>query len=251
LKIPNLGQANHLGLSGINSGLQQVISNSQLTYWIGTSPYQYDVWAPYNVQVDGPHQIPVLRGISALPREFELLSYSRKPRTAPQGNSVINFWEADHLFAGVFSRPVNAATSLAKFSFVVSPDPTLYASSAEHMRINTIWRSRAVASYFEYRGLTVIPQIRWTTDSDLDAAMAGIRNRSVIAVSNHGCYRSDISRREFLRSLERIVEQLAPSQLLLHGTHDLQLRKTKMQDTEVIHRKSNTGLYFEGSKSRG
>jgi hypothetical protein len=251
MKPSNLEKMNQPDPFGRNSGSQPVISNSQITYWVGSSPYQYDVWAPYDVQVDGPHQIPILRGVSALPEQFELVSYSRKPRNAPQGNSVVNFWEADHLFAGVFSRPVNAATSLAKFSFVVSPDPTLYASNAEHMRINTIWRSRAVASYFEYRGLSVIPQIRWTTDSDLDAAMAGIQSRSVVAVSNHGCYRSEMSQRSFQRGLDRIVEQLSPSQLLLHGTQDSRLRGMNTRDTQVIHRSSNTGLFFEGGTVRG
>jgi hypothetical protein len=234
-----------------NAGAQSSVFNRQLTQWIGESPYLYDVWAPFDVTVDGPHQIPILRGISSMPTEFALLSYSLKPRSAPQGTTVINFWESDNLFSGIFRNPVTATNSLSKFTFVTSPDPTLYASNAEHMRINAIWRSRAVASYFEYRGLDVIPQIRWTTDSDLDASLAGIRKGSVIAVSNHGCYRSEMSKKEFRRGLSRILEQLSPSQLLLHGTDDCRTRSVKWGDTEKIYRQSSIGQYFSGVKVSG
>ena len=234
-----------------NSGTQSIVTNQQLTRWVGSSAYLYDAWAPFNVQVDGPHQIPVLRGIDSLPPDFKILSYSRKPRTAPQGVSIINFWEPDQGFAGIFTNPVRTASSLAKFSFVISPDPTLYSSNAEHMRLNTIWRSRAIASYFEYRGLNVIPQVRWTSDSDLDAALAGLRHGSVVAVSNLGCYRSNASKKEFCRGLSRLLEQVAPSQLLLHGTDDFKTRSIRWGDTEKIHRPSRTSQYFSGGTTRG
>jgi len=234
-----------------NSITQPIVTNQQLTRWIGSSPYLFDIWAPFHVRVDGPHQIPLLRGIDSLPSDFMLLSYSRKPRTARQGVSIIHFWESDRGFAGIFNNPVKAASSLAKFSFVTSPDPTLYSSHAAHMRLNTIWRSRAIASYFEFRGLNVIPQIRWTSDSDLDAALAGIRNGSVVAVSNHGCYRSTMSKKEFCRGLSRLIEQVAPTQLLLHGTDDCKTRSIRWGDTEKIHRPSRTSQYFLRDATHG
>jgi len=234
-----------------NSSTQSTVTNKQLTRWVGSSAYQYDGWAPFDVQVEGPHQIPVLRGIDSLPPDFTLISYSRKTRTSPQGVTIVNFWEPDQSFAGIFTNPVKSASSLAKFSFVTSPDPTLYASNAEHMRLNTIWRSRAIASYFEYRGLNVIPQIRWTIDSDLDAALAGLRHGSVVAVSNHGCYRSSANKKEFCRGLSRLLEQVAPSQLLLHGTDDFKTRSIRWCDTEKIHRPSRTSEFFSGGVTRG
>ena len=125
-----------------NSSTQSTVTNKQLTRWVGSSAYQYDGWAPFDVQVEGPHQIPVLRGIDSLPPDFTLISYSRKPRTSPQGVTIVNFWEPDQSFAGIFTNPVKSASSLAKFSFVTSPDPTLYASTVSytHLTLPTILR---------------------------------------------------------------------------------------------------------------
>ena len=234
-----------------NPGNPSTFTNQQLNHWVGTSPYVFDHWAPFEVQVEGPHQIPVLRGVDNIPSEFSLLSFSRKPRTAPHGFSIVHFWESDKEFSGVFRNPVKTANSLSKFSCVTSPDPTLYTSHAEHMRLNAIWRSRAIAAYFEYRGLAVIPHIRWTSDSDLEAALAGIRRGSVVAVSNHGCYRSDLQKKEFRRGLSRLLEQLAPTQLLLHGTDDCHTRSVRWGGTQKVYRQSQTGRYFGGAQGRG
>jgi len=229
----------------------QVVTDANLRIWLGLTPTPIGTAPPFYLEVAGRHQMPVLQGISSIEPSTELVTFSARLKTAPAGNSVVHFYENDRNFGRIFSSPNSAVTSISRFRAVITPDPTLFVESAEHFRIFSIWRSRAIGAYLEFRGLSVIPNIRWTTDSDLEAALAGIGQGRVIAVSNLGCYRSKYEKESFRSGLKEIISHLNPSQTVLYGTTDSAIQQVVNTRSSLMHQKAATQLYFEGSAKNG
>ena len=58
---------------------------------------------------------------------------------------------------------------------------------------------QAVGAYLQKYGIPVIPTIRWSDEESLKYCLNGIPHNSIIAISTHGCIKTNEQKKEFRR----------------------------------------------------
>lgn len=179
--------------------------------------WSFDEWAPSQMRMASPFQMPALRAVESLPEHLRLVPFDKRQQSKDPTQEIVHFFIEDSRFRGVMAKPASAMNSLAEFAAVIGPDISPYASHTSYMRATSIWFGKAISSYWQEHGLCVIPNIRWLVDGDLEFALCGVPQRSVLAVSTLGVSRTKDQRACLRRGVEKLVREKMPSKLLIHG----------------------------------
>jgi hypothetical protein len=75
-----------------------------------------------------------------------------------------------------------------------------------------------VGAYFQYRGLNVLPNIRWTDAEDIAIATLGVPKRSSIAISTQSIGCGKMAHQFFNEGLRQVLCALEPDCVLIYGT---------------------------------
>lgn len=172
-------------------------------------------WLP-SVEVVGESQFPRIYPVE-LPEMSRIEAFTRLRADALSPKTAIHGWVDDYKLVPVRQTPGRYLTKFANYAAVVTPDFSLLRGMPRHERIKAVWDSRAVGAFFQSRGLTVIPNIRWATMSDLDFVLEGLPRNSAVAVSTQGLLRDSISRQIFVGGLSTVIQELRPENLIVYG----------------------------------
>lgn len=164
----------------------------------------------------GPEKIPVLAPATANAPAALIPFHHTKSGTA-SSNGFVHFFVQDHHVERIWRNPARYVSRLGRYSGILTPDFSLYRSMAPHQRVSNVCASRAVGVFYQERGIQVIPTVRWAVPSDFLFCFAGLPKESVVAISTHGCIRSQEDRHYFKGGLSRMLEVLAPLLVLVHG----------------------------------
>ena len=92
-------------------------------------------------------------------------------------------------------------------------------------QIANVYLSRLVGHYFEEKGLTVVPTIRWSDERsyttelfDEPFAFAGAPRKAIVAVGTYGCIRGTDNQRCFREGLVAMLDYLKPKTVLVYGS---------------------------------
>lgn len=77
--------------------------------------------------------------------------------------------------------------------------------------------NRAVGFYLQKQGIPVIPNIRWSDESSFDYCFFGVPKHSIVCISTHGCLRSKEDKRLMEVGVEKMLEVLEPTDVIVHG----------------------------------
>jgi len=175
-------------------------------------------WIP-NCKFEGVEAIPILsRQSRDLNKFVRLAPFEKRDREQPSEGTVIHFFVADEKFRPLAFNPAPYIHRLSRFGAVATPDFSMYRDMPRHRRIASVWANRAVGSYFQSRGLEVIPTVRWSMESDYDFCFAGIPKGETVIVSNHGCWKSLDDKHHFIHGFEQMLSVLRPRRVILHGS---------------------------------
>jgi Domain of unknown function (DUF4417) len=185
------------------------------------------VWIPYGRPAVSEWQIfqldaPVREDLPGVAVAFDRLGQADE-----LGRTLVHFYVKDPKLRRQASRPDRY---LAKFEHawgITSPDFSIAMDMPRHHRIDAVWWSRAVGAYFQSRGIRVIPQI--------DYCFLGVATGSVVAVSNHGCWRNHSLRQGFLSGLPVMIERLEPPVVFVYGTVNDPVFDQLRSKTEFYH----------------
>ena len=174
-------------------------------------------WMP-EVALVGPEAIPAIKPLDALPRVDRFVAYDKTNTASSASTSLIHFFVDDRKINAVLRQPGRYLERFSGFAGVTCPDVSIYGSMPRHARIASVFQSRAAGAYFQHHGVRVVPVARWFDESDFDYCFAGLPAESPIAVSPHGCSRTRDDRARFRRGLVRMVDEVSPSLLIVHGS---------------------------------
>ena len=128
-------------------------------------------------------------------------------------------------FAEVLRAPQNYIEDFGRFQAMISPDCSLYRDAPLSVQLTNVYRNRAVGSYYQRRGLYVIPQIRWGNEYTYTTkyfpekiAFLGAEKRSIVAIGTYGCFDGKENKYFFAAGLEAMMEELEPSVVLVYGS---------------------------------
>lgn len=165
--------------------------------------------------IKAPRKIIIPEGITPFSVRNRACSY----------NEAIGFHEMDINFAEVLRAPQNYIEDFGRFQAMISPDCSLYRDAPLSVQLTNVYRNRAVGSYYQRRGLYVIPQIRWGNEYTYTTkyfpekiAFLGAEKRSIVAIGTYGCFDGKENKYFFAAGLEAMMEELEPSVVLVYGS---------------------------------
>jgi hypothetical protein len=98
-------------------------------------------------------------------------------------NKTVGFFREDERFMRVCLWPWKYVDWLQQYSQVLTPDVSVYLDmNLEEAFLNT-YLNRYIGSYWQSRGLTVIPTVSWADEATFDFCFSGIETGSWVAVS--------------------------------------------------------------------
>ncbi|MEW6360363.1 MAG: DUF4417 domain-containing protein [Planctomycetota bacterium] len=129
---------------------------------------------------------------------------------------VCHFFLHDGRFESVWTRPALGLKAVQGYAAVLTPDFSLFRdrSLAEHVW-NT-YRNRWIGRWWQEHGLRVIPTVSWAEARTFHFCFEGIPKGQIVAVATFGLA-DRTTRRFFIHGLERMLERLEPTGLIVYG----------------------------------
>lgn len=181
----------------------------------------------------GQYEFPCLSATTCIPNK--LISFSKASATT-DFNQWIHFYEDDYLFECVWDYPKNYLNFFKKFNGVILPDFSLYRDMPFNMQISNIYRSRAIGNWLQRdNNIKIIPNIRYGDERTFHICCDGIAKGGTIAIGSHGNIKCNDDRKNFLEGLDRVVEIIQPSAIVVYGTaNDKYFGKFKDRGIKIV-----------------
>lgn len=129
----------------------------------------------------------------------------------------IHFFIHDRLFEEFIARVKDFIPLLQQFDGVLSPDCSMAIGQLDYLQKTNNYFRQAVGAYLQKYGIPVIPTIRWSDEESLKYCLNGIPHNSIIAISTHGCIKTNEQKKAFRKCLIIVLETLKPTDVLIHG----------------------------------
>lgn len=146
----------------------------------------------------------------------ELISFD-KLRTSKNKRGYIHFYIHDKVFASFISNVSAYLKFLSEYDGVITPDCTLAIGQLDYLQMTNTYFNRAVGVYLQQHGIPVIPTVRWSDEDSFRYCFNGLPKHSILAVSTHGCIKSNEQKRMFRVGLLKMIELLEPTDVIVHG----------------------------------
>lgn len=164
----------------------------------------------------GEYGFPEVPAIYELPRIDDWIEFDYAKRIIKDRDKLgIHFFEFDNKFCRVWDYPERYTELLIQYGCVLQTDFSMYRDMPKAMQIWNKYRNHWLAQYWSRNGITVIPQIGWSTPDNYDWQFDGYPKGSIIAVSNVGCMKDKEARRLFNQGYEEMLKRLEPQEILM------------------------------------
>lgn len=133
-------------------------------------------------------------------------------------------------FGDVVRHPENYIELLSPYPAVTSLDNSIYVDSPLAVQIANVYRSRAIGHFFQRKGLTVIPNVRWGDERSYTTAILpepfaflGLPKHGIYCVGTYGACQSREERYHLRNGLIAMIDYLSPEIILVYGAmpHDV------------------------------
>lgn len=172
---------------------------------------------------DGIFEIPIIEKPKKIIIPDAIVPFSERNKVT-DFNIAIGYNEMDINFAEVLINPESYIEDFRRFKVMISPDCSLYRNAPLSVQITNVYRNRAIGSYYQRKGVYVVPQIRWgnektytTTVLPEKVAFLGVEKHSIVSIGTYGCIQSKEDKMHFKAGLEAMLESLEPEVVLVYG----------------------------------
>lgn len=172
---------------------------------------------------DGYFGIPIIKRPKRIIVPRRIVPFSQISK-ADVFEDAIATYESDQIFSDLLINPDNHINDLTKHIFI-SLDCSLYRNAPYSAQVTNVYRSRAIGSYYQRKGLYVIPQIRWGNSLTYTTAIfpervafLGVEKHSIVAIGSYGCSQTKDDRYHLKAGLEAMLENLEPEVVLVYGS---------------------------------
>ena len=149
------------------------------------------------------------------PTYWQLFSQAVSNKTANRCAGVL-FFQDDYKFERVWSMPQKYCKILKQFPYVASPDFSLYVNMPLEMQRWNVYRNRLVASFWQTKGIPVIPTMSWSTSESHDFCFDGVYGGTVM-ISTVGVLNNTVSRQLWCEGAEEMIYRVKPDHIIIYG----------------------------------
>ena len=136
-------------------------------------------------------------------------------------NKGVHFFVDDIRFKGVFEYPLRTLKKFKQYSFMLTPDYSLYADMPLWLQIGNVGKNRYVGAFWQKEGLLVIPTISWALKQSYEFCFEGVERGGIVAVGTIG---SKHAKKSFLNGYDCMLEMIRPMAVLCYGTPFKEMR---------------------------
>jgi hypothetical protein len=194
----------------------------------------------FGADFDGILEIPVIHAPRTISIPDGITPFSRR-ETAVGTNEAIGHFEKDPTFADILINPSSYLEDLSRFKYVLPIDASLYRDAPLAVQVINLYRSRAIGSYFQRKGINIIPLVRWGNEYTYTTkyfpekiAFLGIEKNSIIAISTYGCIKTKEDKYHFSSGLYEMLSTLEPNVVLVHGSMPDTVFKDYLNDCTFV-----------------
>lgn len=160
--------------------------------------------------------IPMLMDLPDSPVPQTLVPFNKAAKLNGK-HSCIDFYIHDSEFTRVLTHTERYLNLFKSYESVITPDCTLMIGQSKCLQETNTYMSRAVGFYLQKNGVRVIPNIRWSDESSFEYCFLGVPKGKMVAVSTHGCIKTNSQKELFRTGFSAMLEELNPPIVLVHG----------------------------------
>lgn len=200
-------------------------------------------WLP-SVEIAGESQIPKIFPYVITPGHYFGSGFTRPISRELRKCALMHGYLDDSRLMPMFRKPSRYMSLAIEHEALITPDYSSYISMPRFERILSTWRSRAVGAYFQYRGLNVIPNLRWANLDDLEFVCAGVSQNSTISISTQSLNQDQQLMQTFEIGLQSVMNILQPEVVVLYGGASEDIRNSITRASRLIHLPTDIGRVF-------
>lgn len=159
-------------------------------------------------------QMPVIAKSDYIPKKLVGFNYAK---TNKDKNVGIHFFIDDYQFERIWNCPEKYIDILSEYECVLSPEFSLYWDMPLPMKIWNTYRNRFIGSYFQQKGINVIPTVCWADENTFDFCFQGIEKGSVVAVETNGVKEKEEATNRWKAGMAELIRRIEPSTILVYG----------------------------------
>lgn len=165
----------------------------------------------------GEFEFPIIKKQAIDLSSIDLIAYSDTCAKDSQVNRAkgVHFFIDDYRFDGIYRNPEKSLRKLAQYSFLISPDYSLYREMPRALQIYNVFRNRWVGAFWQAQGLHVVPCVSWSDSLSFDFCFDGIQVGSIVSIGMIGCKENNKS--SFLRGFYELLNRINPEVVIVFG----------------------------------
>lgn len=167
-----------------------------------------------NASFDGNLEFPIIKKDNKIPNDLILFS---KCISSKNNNYWVHFYEDDVHFERIWKNPQKYLSILKRYNGVITPDFSLYRDLPLVQQEWNIYRSRAIGSWLQEKGINVIPNVRFGDKRTYSFCCLGIEKGSIIAIGTHGNLKDLEDRQVFEEGLDYVIRKIQPKAVIVYG----------------------------------
>lgn len=165
----------------------------------------------------GRYGMPALEPCDAKPDGMMAFNYAKSASTEDKRGRACHFFIDDYQFERLWSRPEAYMEDLRGFSFVLTPDFSLYMDMPLPMQRWNEYRRRALGNWWQRQGLEVVPTLSWSDRRSYGFCFDNQPVGGTVAVSTVGVKGDDESLAAWRHGMDEAMRRVEPSRVLLYG----------------------------------
>ena len=183
----------------------------------------------------GYYGIPKILGCSTVPERLVAFSEAVAKRKKPDPDAWVNFYEDDYRFARFWANPEKYYGRLRAFAGVVSPDHSLYRNMPTAQKIGHTYQNQLLGARLQADGVNVIANVRLSGPDSVPYALAGIPQRSTLALGLNGCTKDKQNRAHVVEEIQLICDSCSPTSLVVYGSDEYGVLDYPLANGVAVH----------------
>lgn len=176
----------------------------------------FQAYLTENANFSGEPKMPEIMVMHNESIPKSLIPFS-KIRTSNNKRGYIHFYIHDKLFENFIADVKSYIPLLTQYDGVITPDCSMANGQLDYLQMTNTYFNRAVGVYLQKQGISVIPTVRWSDESSFAYCFNGLPINSIVAISTHGCIKSNDQKAMFRNGLIRMLETLHPKDVIVYG----------------------------------